>query len=215
MQAQKVLINQINQNFLNPNELSLEQLDKLRENIQRTNQYPSLVVLKRDNGYLLLDGHSRHQVLKELGHKEVWCEVWDLTEKDANLVLATLNSLHGIDDIGKRSRLIAELYQNFEEEIEILAKLLPESEKSMSTYLKISADDINNISEDLRRELIEDRLSLVIESDDAKRLAKSYEPKKERLRISFVFEEESDYVKALKYFGRNPDVNKLMKLIIL
>src|SRR3990172_88373 len=115
MKAVLIPVTQINHNLLSPNEMAPDQFNKLRDNIRQTNQYPSLIVLAQDNNsYILLDGHHRLEILKDLGHKEAWCEVWELDNKQANLVLATLNRLRGVDDVNKRSKLIGKLFEDFE-----------------------------------------------------------------------------------------------------
>lgn len=193
--------------------MSLIQIQKLKENILKTKNYSSLIVAKKESRYLLIDGHHRLQILKELGHKEVWCEVWELPRKNADLALATLNRLHGVDDDIKRAKLIGELVKDFGGEIEMLVRLLPEDEKTIETYLKVSELGLDEISEDLKTELIENKLMQIVDEDGAKRMARAYNPRIDELRIAFVFDKDEDYIKAHNYFGINPDTQKLMKLI--
>jgi hypothetical protein len=62
--------------------------------------------------------------------------------------------------------------------------------------------------------IAEEKLSQVVGPDEAQRLARHtgyFDDGKARL--TFVFEDEEDYIEAIKYFGRKPDVLKLLQLI--
>ncbi|MBE3071108.1 MAG: ParB N-terminal domain-containing protein, partial [Planctomycetes bacterium] len=55
--------------------------------------------------YQILNGHHRAQALRELGHTHARCDVWEVDDAEARLLLATLNRLEGRDDPGLRARL--------------------------------------------------------------------------------------------------------------
>ena len=94
---EKVLkIEEIKTNPYNPNMMEKGIREKLKKLIQKEGNYPPLIVNKRKDGsYILLDGHQRLQVLKELGYKEIKCDIWEIEEEDEYLVLATINRLRG------------------------------------------------------------------------------------------------------------------------
>lgn len=98
----------------NANVCSSDTLEKIRRNIQRTGLYPLLIVRPypdREGQYIILDGHHRKRILKELSHQQIECQVWDIDEREAQLALATLNRLRGEDAPRKRAELIQSLTQ--------------------------------------------------------------------------------------------------------
>lgn len=175
----------------------------------------------RENRYLLLDGWHRLCIAKELVKEDkfwenIWCEDWKLTDKQANLLLATLNRLRGVDDNKKRGKLLQELYEQYDGDKSLLLKLLPESEKSFNAILKMADSDLDKAVEDLETEkgIVEDKLSQVVGPDEAQNMARLYKWQDDgKARITFVFDNEEEYFEALKYFGRKPDTIKLMELI--
>src|SRR6266705_1499678 len=79
---------------LNSNVMSPDLQAKLRAHIKRTGRYPFLVVRPHPDlpdKYQVLDGHHRIAVLRDLGHTEVRCDVWQVDDREAKLLLATLN----------------------------------------------------------------------------------------------------------------------------
>ena len=141
---------------LNTNVMPLDLQEKLRVNIQRTGRYPFLVVRPHpdDNGkYQVLDGHHRVAILRELGHREARCDVWEVDDREAKLLLATLNRLQGQDLPIRRAELIHELLG--EMSAEDLAGLLPETDKQLEelhALLEFPADDIAQLLENQAEE---------------------------------------------------------------
>ena len=181
-----------------------------------TKKYPSLIVTPQKEKYLLLDGWHRLCIAKELTWEKMWCEVWEMEEKQQNLLLSTLNRLRGVDNTKKRVQLISTLYQEFAEDKDMLLRLIPESEKSLMAELKMADTGMDGVIDDLETEkgIIEQNLSQVVEADEAQKMAHMYKWQGDgKARITFVFENEEEYFEALKYFGRIPDVIKLMELI--
>jgi len=217
MQSKKILINKLETSSLNPNEMSPDHYNKLREHIKQAGKYPSLIVMAIGKRYVLLDGHNRLQILKELSHEEVWCEIWDVDKKRGKVILATINRLRGIDDTQKRAKLISELYSDFKEDKDLLLRLLPESERVFNTLLKMVDDEMDKTIEDLETErgIVEEKLANVVNPEEAKEMANLYKRVDEgKMRITFIFEDEIEYAISLKYFGiKKPDVKKLMELV--
>lgn len=216
MLSKKIPVQKIKQNLLNPNELSPDNYNKLKENIERTGQYPSLIVLQQKDEYLLLDGHGRLQVLKDLNHQEVWCEIWQLDDADANLLLATLNRLRGTDDVQKRARLIGELYHDFEGDKEFLSRLLPESEQALKSLLKMSSSQMEETMDSIedQRGLVEEQLKQIVDPEEAEKMAKSFKNVDDgQPKLTFTFDDLGSYAVAVKFFGRKPNVKKLLRLI--
>jgi ParB-like chromosome segregation protein Spo0J len=142
----------------NANRMSADRLEKLKGHIARTGLYEPLVVRptqnaecgtrnKRQNGengknatrsarYQILNGHHRARVLRELGHTRARCDVWDVDDDEARMLLATLNRLEGRDDPKARARLVAHLATG--RSAEDLARLLPEPPDAVERLLRLA-----------------------------------------------------------------------------
>src|SRR5882762_2062798 len=131
---------------LNSNVMSPDLQAKLKAHIRRTGRYPFVVVRPHPDEtgkYQVLDGHHRVQVLRDLGHTEARCDVWEVDDREAKLLLATLNRLQGQDLPRRRAQLLHELLG--ETSAGDLAGLLPESEKQIEelhALLEFPAEEI-------------------------------------------------------------------------
>lgn len=133
----------------NANVMAEGMLAKLASHIRATGRYPPLIVRRMsssecgqnpnscvtlpaghheetvDARYQILDGHHRALALRQLGHARAQCDVWeDVDDQHADLLLLTLNRLHGEDDPFKRGELIARL--SLATSTDHLARLLPD-----------------------------------------------------------------------------------------
>lgn len=218
MNAKEIQIGDILVNESNPNEMSPDQFNKLCRNIEKTGKYPSLIVAPSNDKYVLIDGHHRLEALRSLKFRSVWCEVWDVPEKQLKLLLATLNRLHGTDDNHKRAILIKDLYNEFGEDSQLLMSLLPESEKSFKALLRVAEQDLSDMEAelDLERELVENQISDLVGPEEAKKMASKYkeQPDDGIPRLTFSFEDYTDYLFVAGYFGeKRPDTYKLINLL--
>lgn len=131
---------------LNSNVMPEALLEKLTRNIKRTGRYPHLIVRphpKEAGVYEVLDGHHRIRVLKDLGHTEARCDVWAVDDREAKVLLATLNRLEGQDQPLRRAQLLHDLLG--ETGTSDLAALVPESEaeiRDLHALLEFPADDV-------------------------------------------------------------------------
>ena len=131
---------------LNANVMPDDLREKLRAHIKRTGRYPFLVVRphpEQPGKYQVLDGHHRVAVLRDLGHPEARCDVWDVDDREAKLLLATLNRLEGQDVPMRRAQLLHELLG--EMSMDDLAGLLPETDRQLEdlhALLEFPADEI-------------------------------------------------------------------------
>ena len=120
----------------NPNVCHSETLDKIAKHIERTGLCPYLIVRPHPTNpdeYYIVDGHHRLLILKRQGRESVECQVWDIDEKEAALMLASLNRLRGTDDFHKRAELLQELSQNYS--VKELELLVPESAAQIEDML--------------------------------------------------------------------------------
>ncbi len=93
----------------NANQMSDELLDKLAAHLTRTGRYPPLIVRQHPHDarrYQLLDGHHRAIALRRLGRTHASCDVWEVDDAEADLLLLTLNRLAGTDDPQQRGKLV-------------------------------------------------------------------------------------------------------------
>jgi len=131
---------------LNSNVMPTDLQEKLRAHIRRTGRYPFLVVRphpEEPGKYQVLDGHHRVAILRELGHREARCDVWSVDDREAKLLLATLNRLQGQDLPLRRAELIHSLLGEMSSVD--LAGLLPESEtqlEELHALLEFPADEV-------------------------------------------------------------------------
>jgi ParB-like chromosome segregation protein Spo0J len=141
-----ICLNDLLPHPLNSNVMPADLQAKLRAHIKRTGRYPYLVVRqhpKEAGKYEVLDGHHRVAVLRDLGHTEARCDVWEVNDRESKLLLATLNRLQGQDQPRKRAELIHELLG--EMSLDDLGGLLPESDKQIEelhALLEFPADEV-------------------------------------------------------------------------
>ncbi|HEX7009485.1 MAG TPA: ParB/RepB/Spo0J family partition protein [Phycisphaeraceae bacterium] len=128
-QVVEIPLERLEAHGFNSNVMPARRLAKLMGHIQRTGRYPPLIVRPMkgedspaDEGnrgasssaentprFQILDGHHRVQVLRRLGHARARCVVWEVDDREALMLLATLNRLEGHDDVRRRAALVAEL----------------------------------------------------------------------------------------------------------
>ncbi len=141
---------------LNSNVMSPDLQAKLRAHIKRTGRYPFLVVRPHPaepGKFQVLDGHHRVAVLRDLGHTEARCDIWQVDDREAKLLLATLNRLQGQDQPRKRAELIHELLA--EMNVADLGGLLPETEKQLEelhALLEFPAEEVAALLEEQAEE---------------------------------------------------------------
>jgi len=137
----------------NSNRMPPPLLEKLKGHIRRTGLYEPLVVrpLNDDGGlngggspatveptgrFQILNGHHRVRALRELGHTHARCDVWEVDDAEARLLLATLNRLEGRDDPSARALLVLRLADG--RTAEDLARLLPEPPDAVERLLRLA-----------------------------------------------------------------------------
>lgn len=123
----------------NSNRMNDVMLEKLALHIERTSKYPPLIVRPHPTTaehFQVMDGHHRLLVLQRLGHDEAECEVWEINDDDATLMLLTLNRLHGEDDPQKRGALLARLNNTLP--LPEMAKLLPDDAMALAKLIDLT-----------------------------------------------------------------------------
>lgn len=123
----------------NANAMSPELLEKLIAHIQETGNCPPLIVRphpEHHGRYQLLDGHHRAIALRKLEHTHAACEVWEVDDDQATMLLLTLNRLHGEDDPHQRGMLLKRLSQHMD--LDALASKLPEDAQRISRLVALT-----------------------------------------------------------------------------
>ena len=147
--ARMIPLDDLHPHPLNANTMPDDLREKLKVHIKRTGRYPFIVVRPNTDEpgqFQILDGHHRAEVLRELGHTEGRCDIWNVDDREAKLLLATLNRLEGQDLPIKRAHLIHELLG--ETSLSDLAGMLPETDKQieeLETLLQFPADEIASL----------------------------------------------------------------------
>lgn len=157
----------------NSNVMSEDRLELLRANIERSRNYPPLVVRPHPTEldcFEVLDGHQRLAVLVAMGAGTALCYVWPCSDEDALLLLATLNRLEGADDPWRRAELLRELGEILP--TEVLAELIPEDALAIEDALAMLAlGDEQESSERPARGLSDTTmLSFMVPTADAERV---------------------------------------------
>jgi ParB-like chromosome segregation protein Spo0J len=120
----------------------------------------------------IINGRHRWQALRELGHKTVDVMIWDIDDRDADILLATINRLRGSDVLEKKLALLSRL--NHKMPARDLAKLLPQTAKQIDRLAQMRCDGFAQVKpaksvfanplvfflNDKQQEIVENALSL-------------------------------------------------------
>ena len=122
----------------NPNRMSNANLAKLVRNIERTGRYEPIIVRphpQKKGCFQIINGYHRCHALTKLGYKTADCIVWDIDDKQTDILLATLNRLGGSDNLDKKIGLLKHLNKRMESAE--LAKLLPATAKQIERLVNL------------------------------------------------------------------------------
>ena len=135
-----IALNQFVNHPDNSNVMAPAMLEKLTEHIRKNSQYPPLIVRAHPelkDHYQILDGQHRAEVLRQLGHKEARCELWEgVNDERAALLLLTLNRLQGVDDPQRRGALLGRLASK--NTVSQLAALVPEDAMRIRRLIEVA-----------------------------------------------------------------------------
>lgn len=146
MDLTEIPLDQLERHPLNSNVMPRELFAKLVEHIGRTDRYPPVIVRPMDpaastfdnqSRFQILDGHHRIEALRQLKRPAARCVVWQVSDDEALLLLATLNRLQGRDDPHRRAALVAELARLRQAKAGDLAKLLPERGGELESLMSL------------------------------------------------------------------------------
>jgi len=153
MQIEQIPIDKLIAHPANANVMNNDKMDKLRKHIEQHKHYEPLIVRlhpKQTGCYELINGHHRKQVLKESGYLKANCIVWQVSDEETLILLATMNRLSGDDEPIRRAKLLQKLSQSHQPK-ELLKKL-PETREQLKKLLalnkpprKIKPENITNM----------------------------------------------------------------------
>ena len=112
----------------NPNRMSRATFEKLVRHIEQTGRYEPLVVRpcpRRRGFFQIINGQHRCEALRRLGHQTAEVVVWNVDDKQTDILLATLNRLQGRDTLERKLGLLQRL--SVTAAVHKLAKLLPQT----------------------------------------------------------------------------------------
>ena len=97
MKVKKIDINKLQPASYNPRQISTKQYKDLKESVNRFGIVDPIIVNK--NGNVVIGGHQRLKVCKDLKHTEIDCVVLDLTKEEERELNIRLNKSGGEFDI--------------------------------------------------------------------------------------------------------------------
>lgn len=126
-----------------PNRMSKVNFAKLVRNIERTGRYEPLVVRpcpgkdchccegrnpghserRKARCFQIINGHNRCRALCELGYNSAEAVIWDLDDREADMLLAGINRLGGSDVLDKKVAVLKRLNRRMD--AGEMARLLP------------------------------------------------------------------------------------------
>ena len=134
--TKRIAISSLDDHPLHCNHLSKSTHLMLKSHIKRTGWYEPLTVRPQGGGrFQILNGHHRCRILLELGHRAARCDVWDVGDSEALVLLATLNRFIGRDKPFGRVALVKRLHHHFSSRE--VAEMLPETAAQIRKLLAV------------------------------------------------------------------------------
>lgn len=124
----------------NANRMSKALLGKLVAHLRDSGNYPPLIVRPHPaqaGRYQILDGHHRAKALRLAGCADARCEIWDVDDHRADVLLLTLNRLRGEDDPYRRGALLQRVARTMD--IKALASCVPEDAKRIRKLIEATS----------------------------------------------------------------------------
>lgn len=123
----------------NANVMREADLSTLVRLMSESGDYPALIARPHptiEGEFEMLDGHHRKLALERMGRAEARCEVWEVDDDRATLLLLTLNRLRGEDDPYRRAALVRQAAVRME--LRELAARLPEDARKLKKLLAVN-----------------------------------------------------------------------------
>ena len=116
-------------------------IDRLRTSVARFGFVGVLVVRPISHeGFEVIGGNQRLQVLNEMKVSPVPCVVVELDDAEARLLAQALNNIEGVDDLGIKAELVKDVLKSIPRS-EVLA-LLPDTSDGLKALASIGQADL-------------------------------------------------------------------------
>jgi ParB/RepB/Spo0J family partition protein len=139
-QMQSIVLDKLVAHPDNPNRMSKANFAKLVRNIRQTGKYEPLIVRPCPGDaerFQIINGHHRAKALQELGYTHADVLIWDIDDRQTDILLATLNRLHGSDMLEKKLALMKKLSSQMQ--AKQLARLLPQTARQLERLANFSS----------------------------------------------------------------------------
>lgn len=165
----------------NPNRMSRVNFAKLVRNIKETACYEPIVVRphpEKTGFFQIINGHHRCRALSQLHYKNADCVIWNLDDRQTDILLVTLNRLGGSDELGKKLVLLKRLAEKME--TKQLAKILPHPSTQLDRLISLGsklpqahespafANTMVFVLSDEQQQVVEKAISVVQETREMK-----------------------------------------------
>ena len=97
MNIELIEINKLKPATYNPRQISTKQYKDLKQSIEKFGLVDPIII--NENGYVVIGGHQRLKICKELKHKEIDCVVLDLSKEEERELNIRLNKNTGEFDM--------------------------------------------------------------------------------------------------------------------
>jgi ParB-like chromosome segregation protein Spo0J len=148
---QNIAINRLVPHPENSNRMAPELIKKLEQNIRKSGNYETITVRPHPEfpgDFQILNGHHRVEILKRIGFEHARCDVWEINDADARLLIATLNRLEGNDVPELRYNLLKNLMDDFD--MAQLESLIPENTQQLEKFLELSKEDFKDVEQRIK-----------------------------------------------------------------
>ena len=145
MKIEKIQINKLKPAAYNPRQISTKQYKDLKQSIEKFGLVDPIII--NENGYVVIGGHQRLKICKELKHKEVGCVILNLnTEQERELNIRLNKNTGEFDfDLLANEFCIEELTDWGFKHIDLDINIDKIEEQKEDNYtITITEDDISN-----------------------------------------------------------------------
>lgn len=123
MKIEELDIDEIEPNPWNPNEMTEEVFQHLKEEYERVGNLQPILVRELDDNYQIIDGEHRWKAQSRIGEQTIDAVVVeDMDDHDAKMTTLNMNDIKGSDNPIKKAELLEDLEQ--EKSKEQLSELL-------------------------------------------------------------------------------------------
>lgn len=143
--SEKILVDDIEEDPLNPNVMDKSQLDALDYSITDYKWLEDIVINKKGaklKKFVIVNGHQRLKVLRKKGTKYVMAKIINVKPEDARAIGIAMNRNIGKDNPEKLSNALHYIYRH--NKLELLQRLAPTA--MTMDFMKIKIDQFHNTS---------------------------------------------------------------------